>query len=105
MGLRQLGLPQLRELLPRGVCDAPNPLVYRQLARLCSSADDRELLEELERGSSSSPGDHRSPDGHHLVVHLHRLEREPGYPDYDDPNTRYIWDEEEDCQCRQSRTR
>lgn len=79
-------LPGLSELAPAGVCDAPNPWIYAQLARLCGEPIEGAAPSTHAAEGASHPGAAEYP--HHF--------------DIDDPDTRpYLWDlKEDDCKCR-----
>lgn len=78
-----LALHRLRDFLPAGVCDPPNPMIYRQLANLCS--DEAERLER-DPGIEALHGTPiRIPEGHCPPL--------CPMPDYSNPDQPYEWDE------------
>lgn len=78
---------RLRDFLPKGVCDPPNPFVYRKLAELCEGNP-----EALQDSSSATPG-HVLSDADWMRLHAHHHDPHDYHrAEYDPDRHGYIWD-------------
>jgi len=96
VSIHQRRASDLREFAPPGVCDPPNPFIYRQLVALCGDGDELHHDGDGDSGGEHRPGHQLATDHRHQHLHLDAADLAAFEEDPD--NRPYIWDLES-CKC------